>query len=67
MSDLKTISIDGVEYDYASMTDRQKGIIAQIGDLTSQMQQAQFRMDQLAVAKEGFTVMLKQSLETPAE
>ena len=67
MSELKTISIDGVEHDYASMTDRQKAIVAQIGDLTAQIQQAQFKMDQLAVAKEGFTVMLKTSLEQPAE
>ena len=67
MNELKTISIDGVEHDYTKFTDQQKLMVAQINDLGQQLAQAQFKMDQINVAKEGFTMMLKQSLETKLE
>lgn len=67
MNELKTISIDGVEHDYTQFTDQQKLMVAQINDLSQQLAQAQFKMDQINVAKEGFTMMLKQSLETKLE
>lgn len=67
MSELQKISIDGVEHNYADFTDQQKLMVAQINDLTQQLAQAQFKMDQIAVAKDAFTQMLKQSLETKLE
>lgn len=67
MSELKTISIDGVEHDYASLNDQQKAIIAQIGDITQKLGNLQFQVDQLSVAKDAFTQMLKASLQPKAE
>ena len=68
MSDLKTISIDGVEHDYASFTDQQKVFVAQINNLNHKLGELQFQADQYMVAKDAFVGMLKQSLvEKPAE
>lgn len=59
----KTIIIDGVEKDYDSLTDQQKGIIAHVGDLDAKINQARFQLDQLAVARDAFVSMLNQSLK----
>lgn len=67
MSELKTISIDGVEHDYASFTDQQKAFVAQINDLNQKLGQLQMQADQFAVAKDAFVQMLKASLTQSAE
>ena len=67
MSDLKTISIDGVEHDFAALTDQQKAFVAQINDLSQKLGQLQMQADQLSVAKDAFIQMLKASLTKPAE
>lgn len=67
MSELKTISIDGVEHDFASFTDEQKGMVAHINDLNQKIGAAQFQLTQLQVAKDAFIDILKQSLQKPAE
>lgn len=64
MSELKTITIDGVDHDFTTFTDQQKMFVAQINDLTRKMSELQFQADQLSVAKTGFVGMLKQSLES---
>ena len=67
MSDLKTISIDGVEHDYANFNDQQKAFVAQINDLNQKLGQLQMQADQFAVAKDAFVQMLKASLTKSAE
>ena len=69
MSELKTISIDGTDYDVASLTDAQKNMLSQITDINQKLGNLQFQADQLSVAKDAFVQLLKQSLEQqkPAE
>lgn len=67
MSELKTITLDGTDYSVADMTDQQKGMLAQITDTSQKLEQLQFQAQQLAVAKDAFIGMLKQSLTVPAE
>jgi cell division septum initiation protein DivIVA len=66
MSELTTISIDGVEHDYTAFTDQQKAFVAQINDLNQKLGSLQMQADQFAVAKDAFVQMLKASL-TPQE
>ena len=67
MNDLKTISIDGVDHDFASFNDEQKSIVAHLNDLNQKIGRAQFELAQLQVAKDAFVQILKNSLVKPAE
>lgn len=67
MNELKTISIDGVEHDFASFTDEQKGMVAHVNDLNEKLNHLQFQATQLQVAKDAFIQILKNSLTKPAE
>ena len=67
MSELKTITIDGAEHSFDSLSDQQKSMVAQINDLNQKLAGLQFQADQLAVAKEAFIGMLKQSLQAKGE
>lgn len=62
-----TITIDDVEHDIESMTDQQKAMINHIADLDRKMGTTQFNLDQLAVGKQAFVGMLKESLTTAEE
>ena len=62
MSELKTISIDGVEHDFASLTDQQKSMVAQINDLNQKLSGLQMQADQFSVARDAFVQMLRGSL-----
>ena len=65
MSELKTISIDGKEYNIDELSDQQKAVLAQINDIQQKLANLQFQADQLTVAKDAFIGILKQSLEAP--
>lgn len=69
MTDQKqdTINIDGVEYNYADLSDNVKYFIAQINDLKGQIDMAKARVDQLSVAHKGFLDLLKAEMEKPKE
>ena len=67
MSDLKTIQIDGTEYEVANFTDQQKNLLAQVTDINQKLGNLQFQADQLSVAKDAFVQLLKNSLTKPAE
>ena len=67
MSELQKISIDGTEYNVADMTDQQKGMLMQITDINQKLGNLQFQAEQLTVAREAFTQMLKTSLTAPTE
>ncbi len=57
------IIIDDVEYKYEDMTDEQQAIVNHCADLERKLSAARFNVDQLAVGKDAFVNLLKQSLE----
>ena len=67
MNELKTIQIDGTEYEVANFTDQQKALLAQVTDINQKLGNLQFQADQLVVAKDAFVQILKNSLTKPAE
>lgn len=67
MSELNKISLDGKDYQVADLNDQQKGILSQITDIEQKLGNLQFQAHQLAVAKDAFVGLLKQSLEAKAE
>jgi hypothetical protein len=62
MNELKTITIDGVEYDFNALTNEQKAYVAQINDLSQKLGGLQMQAEQCAVAKDAFIQMLKAAL-----
>ena len=62
-----TITIDDVEHDIESMTYQQKAMINHIADLDRKMGTTQFNLDQLAVGRQAFVGMLKESLASTEE
>ena len=65
MNELKTIQIDGTEYEVANFTDQQKALLAQVTDINQKLGNLQFQADQLAVAREAFVNLLKTALTAP--
>jgi len=61
------ITIDGTEYDFDTLEDKQKYIINQIRDLNGKIAQAQFGIDQLRTAQSAFTNMLVASIQEKNE
>jgi len=61
----QTIFIDNVEHDLESMTDEQRALVQHCLDLDRKLASTQFQAQQLAVGKDAFLKMLKESLEKP--
>ena len=57
------IVIDGTEYEFDTLEDKQKYIVNQIRDLNGKVAQAQFGIDQLRTAQSAFTNMLVSSIK----
>jgi len=57
------IVIDGTEYEFDTLEDKQKYIVNQIRDLNGKVAQAQFGIDQLRTAQSAFTNMLVSSVK----
>jgi len=62
-----TINIDGKEYTEDQLTDQQKVIINHINDLDRKMGSVKFNLDQMAVGRDAFVNILKQSLQEVEE
>ena len=62
-----TINIDGKEYTEDQLTDQQRTIINHINDLERKMSSVRFNLDQMAVGRDAFIEMLKQSLQETEE
>jgi len=60
----KSVNINGNDYNEDQLTDEQKAMINHVVDLDRKIQQAQFNIDQLQVARRSFMSMLESSLET---
>ena len=66
--DKKTpITIDDVEYIFEDMDKEQQMLVNHVADLDRKIGSAQFNLDQLAVGKDAFIKMLKESLEKKPE
>jgi len=57
------VVIDGAEYEFDTLEDKQKYIVNQIRDLNVKVAQAQFSIDQLRTAQSAFTNMLVSSVK----
>jgi len=57
------ITIDGVEYEYENLTQKQQMLFSHCIDLDRKIDSAKFSLDQLGVGKEAFIARLKASLE----
>lgn len=49
------ITIDDKEYAEDDLNDQQKYLVAQVQDIQTKMQNLQFQLDQLSVAKDAFS------------
>ena len=69
MGEKKTtpITIDDVEYIFEDMDKEQQMLVNHVADLDRKIGSAQFNLDQLAVGKDAFIKMLKESLEKKPE
>jgi hypothetical protein len=66
--DKKTpVIIDDVEYIFEDMNKEQQMLVNHVADLDRKIGSAQFNLDQLAVGKDAFIKMLKESLEKKPE
>lgn len=61
------ISIDGVEYHFEDMTEKQQVLVNHVADLDRKIGAARFNVDQLQVGRDAFFAMLKTDLETKPE
>ena len=61
------LNFDDKEYVIEDMTDEQKSMLNHINDLQNKMNTNQFMADQLAVGKEAFIGMLRESLNKEEE
>jgi hypothetical protein len=61
------ISIDGVEYHFEDMTEKQQVLVNHVADLDRKIGAARFNVDQLQVGRDAFFAMLKTDLETKVE
>ena len=60
------LNLDDKEYVIEDMTDEQKMMVNHINDLQNKQNTNQFMADQLAVGKEAFVNLLRQSLNNPS-
>lgn len=69
MAEKKTtpIVIDGKEYQFEDMTEKQQVLVNHLVDLDRKLNSARFNVDQLQVGRDAFFSMLKQELEVPKE
>lgn len=61
------LNFDDKEYVIEDMTDEQKSMLNHINDLQNKINTNQFMADQLAVGKEAFITMLRESLNKEEE
>jgi hypothetical protein len=61
------LNLDDKEYIIEDMTDEQKMMVNHINDIQNKQNSNQFIADQLAVGKEAFIKMLRESLNSEEE
>ena len=66
-NDKPVLTLNDKNYVIEDLSDQAKYCVAQIQDLDQQISQLKARLDQLEVAKRGFTDLLTEEVEKPAE
>jgi hypothetical protein len=61
------ITIDGIEYTEDQLSDSQKYMVAQVQDIDDKIGKVRFQLDQLHVAKQGFSDLLVNSFKSEDE
>lgn len=61
------VVIDGVEYAFEDMTQKQQVLVNHVADLDRKLSSARFNVDQLQVGRDAFMSLLKQELEAKPE
>ena len=62
-----TVTVDGTEHKFNDLNDENKLLVSHLRDLDSQIEQLNFRYEQLTASKSFFSDKLVQSLKAPAE
>jgi len=62
-----TLVFDDKNYVIDDLSDQAKYFVGQLQDLSQQTNAAKARLDQLEVARSGFTELLRKELEKPEE
>jgi hypothetical protein len=65
--DEETISMNDIEYKVNELSERSKYLISQVQDMQTQANQTRAKLDQIQVGITGFTNLLQEELEKPAE
>ncbi len=66
-NDKPVLTLNDKNYVIEDLSDQAKYCVAQIQDLDQQISQTKARLDQLEVAKRGFTDLLTKEVEKPEE
>ena len=66
-NDKPVLTLNDKKYVIEDLSDQAKYCVAQIQDLDQQISQLKARLDQLEVAKRGFTDLLTEEVEKPEE
>ena len=61
--DKTPLTIDGVEYHFEDMTEKQRVLVNNVADLDRKIASARWNADQMQVGRDAFFAMLKQELE----
>lgn len=67
MTEDKTITMNGKDYDIDQISEKARYLVDQLKDLQSQAMQLKARLDQVEVCSSGFTQLLEQELENPEQ
>lgn len=67
MTEEKTITLNGIDYDIDQVSEKAQYMVEQLKDLKIQQQQMRARLDQIDVCSRGFTQLLQTELENPTK
>tara|TARA_B110000503_G_scaffold96789_1_gene145527 strand:- start:735 stop:968 length:234 start_codon:yes stop_codon:yes gene_type:complete len=64
---VQTISMNDIEYKVDELSEKAKYLVSQVQDMQTQGNQTRAKLDQIQVGITGFTNLLQEELEKPAE
>ena len=65
VQDKPTLVLDGENHVIDDLSDKAKYLVGQLQDLQQQASQTSARADQIEVARQGFTTLLKEEIANP--
>jgi hypothetical protein len=65
VQDKPTLVLDGENHVIDDLSDKAKYLVSQLQDLQQQATQTSARADQIEVARQGFTTLLKEEIANP--